>query len=206
MSEFLIAEESLAQREILGSKFIALAEPLEKKEDLEPLLGKIQERFPKASHYCYAAKASTFEACSDDGEPARSAGVPFLDLLHKKGISYGLIVVVRYFGGTKLGAGRLARVYRDVAAVCLNNAIFAEILPGIELELDLDYPAFESLKKQSEKSSLEIKVLSFGERVRLLFFGDAKIIPSWVGALPPGTIVSRKEIAIQRRIEHDSQQ
>jgi len=206
MKELLIAEESLAQSEILSSKFIAVAEPLIEAKGLESLLLALQARYPKASHYCYAAKVLSFEACSDDGEPARSAGVPLLSLLKKKEIAYGAIVVVRYFGGTKLGAGRLARYYRETAAQSLNQATFAEILPGIEAELDLDYPTFESLKKYSEKGELEIEVLSFGERVRLLLRGDAKIIPSWLLALPQGVVQKCREIKLQRRIAHDSKQ
>jgi putative IMPACT (imprinted ancient) family translation regulator len=188
MKELLIAEESLAQSEILSSKFIAVAEPLIEAKGLELLLLALQARYPKASHYCYAAKVLSFEACSDDGEPARSAGVPLLDLLKKKEIAYGAIVVVRYFGGTKLGAGRLARYYRETAAQSLNQAAFAEILPGLEVELELDYPTFESLKKRAEKEKVELKVLSFDERVRLLLRGDAKIIPSWLSSLPLGAI------------------
>ena len=206
MKELLIAEETLANCEILRSKFIALAEPLTDPKDLEPLLSNIQARYPKASHYCYAAKVLSFEACSDDGEPARSAGVPFLDLLHKKEIAYGAIVVVRYFGGTKLGAGRLARVYRETAALCLNQAAFAEILPGLEVEIEVDYSRFESLKSKAERSAISLKVLSFGERVRLLLRGDAKIIASWLTALPEGAIQRSQAIQLQRRIEHDSKQ
>jgi putative IMPACT (imprinted ancient) family translation regulator len=206
MKELLIAEESLAQSEILSSKFIAVAEPLIEAKGLELLLLALQARYPKASHYCYAAKVLSFEACSDDGEPARSAGVPLLDLLKKKEIAYGAIVVVRYFGGTKLGAGRLARYYRETAAQSLNQAAFAEILPGLEVELELDYPTFESLKKRAEKEKVELKVLSFDERVRLLLRGDAKIIPSWLSSLPLGAIQKRREIKLQRRITHDSKQ
>src|SRR5574344_2970200 len=154
MKELLIEKESLANQEILASKFIALAEPLRDPQDLEPLLAHLKQRYPKASHYCYAAKVLSFEACSDDGEPSRSAGVPFLDLLHKKEIAYGLIVVVRYFGGTKLGAARLARTYRETAALCLNQAAFAEIIPGLEEEIEVDYSRFESLKSEAERSAI----------------------------------------------------
>ena len=202
MSSLIPEKESSYTFEILSSSFIALLLPLKEKEEVDSLLAEIKARYPKASHYCYAAKVLSFEACSDDGEPARSAGVPLLSLLKKKEIAYGAIVVVRYFGGTKLGAGRLARYYRETAAQSLNQATFAEILPGIEAELDLDYPTFESLKKYSEKGELEIEVLSFGERVRLLLRGDAKIIPSWLLALPQGVVQKCREIKLQRRIAH----
>jgi putative IMPACT (imprinted ancient) family translation regulator len=206
MKELLIAEESLASFEILGSKFIAIAEPLKAPQELEILLGELKQRYPKASHYCYAAKVLSFEACSDDGEPSRSAGVPFLDLLHKKEIAYGLIVVVRYFGGTKLGAARLARTYRETAALCLNHATFAEIIPGKEDEIAVDYPTFESLKKQAERMGATLKVLSFEERVRLLLSGDAKIVTSLASTLPQGSLLCEKDISVQRSMNHDSKQ
>jgi putative IMPACT (imprinted ancient) family translation regulator len=206
VSSLIPEKESLYRYEILGSSFIALLEPLEKEEDLASLLGAIKDRYPKASHYCYAAKVLSFEACTDDGEPSRSAGVPLLDLLHKKEIAYGLIVVVRYFGGTKLGAARLARTYRETAAECLNQAAFAEIIPGLEEEIEVDYPTFESLKKSALRAGLSLKVLSFGERVRLLLTGDAKIVSSFVSALPNGSAKNERSISVKRSLNHDSKQ
>ena len=198
--------ESLYRFEILGSVFIALLDPLEKESDLAPALKAIEERYPKASHYCYGAKVLAFEACSDDGEPARSAGVPLLDLLHKKEIAYGLLAVVRYFGGTKLGAARLARTYRETASECLKEAAFAEIIPGLEEEIELDYPSFERLKSQAERAFLPLKVISFGERVRLLLSGDAKIVPSFAEGLPKGSVQAERKISVKRSLNHDSKQ
>jgi putative IMPACT (imprinted ancient) family translation regulator len=198
MNELIPEGESLYSFEILSSRFIALLEPLANKEDLESSLAAIKKRYPGASHYCYAAKVRCFEACSDDGEPARSAGLPFLDLLRKKNIAYGFLVVVRYFGGTKLGASRLARVYRETAAICVNQAAFAEIIPALEIELSLDYSTFERLKKRAEKEGISVKVLSFDERVRLLLRGDAKIMPSFVSELPPSSLLSQKDCTITR--------
>jgi uncharacterized YigZ family protein len=205
MNELIPEKDFIYRYTILNSLFIALLLPLQKEEELSSRLGKIKKDYPKASHYCYAAKVLSFEACSDDGEPSRSAGVPFLDLLHKKEIAYGLLVVVRYFGGTKLGAGRLARVYRETAANCVNEATFAEIIPGLEVEIEVDYPTFENLKARGEKAGLEIKPLSFDERVRLLLRGDAKIVPSWLEALPSGSVLVKKAISIQRSGRHDSE-
>ena len=206
MSGMIPAEESLYAYAILGSRFLALLVPLERQEDFEPKLTEIKERYPKASHYCYGVRVRSFEGCSDDGEPARSAGIPLLDLLRRKEIVAGLLVVIRYFGGIKLGAGRLTRVYRETATKCLNQATFAEIRPGEEVELEVDYPTFESLKKQAERNGVSLKVLFFDERVRLLLRGDAKIIASWLAGLPQRAIRTRRDIEFQRRIEHDSKQ
>jgi putative IMPACT (imprinted ancient) family translation regulator len=108
MKELLIAEEMLANCEILRSKFIALAEPLTDPKDLEPLLSNIQARYPKASHYCYAAKVLSFEACSDDGEPARSAGFPCSNLAEERNRLWRLWWSATS-AGRSLGAGRFAR-------------------------------------------------------------------------------------------------
>jgi len=204
MSSLIPEKESSYTFEILSSSFIALLLPLKEKEEVDSLLAEIKARYPKASHYCYAAKVLSFEACSDDGEPARSAGLPLLEILRKKDIAYGLLVVVRYFGGTKLGANRLARTYRETAANCANNATFAEIIPALEAEVSLDYSSFEALKKPAENSGVELKVLSFDERVRLLLRGDAKIMPSFLSALPKGSLIAEKESTIQRSIGYDS--
>jgi putative IMPACT (imprinted ancient) family translation regulator len=206
VSSLIPEKESLYRYEILGSSFIALLEPLQKESDLPASLAKIKERYPKASHYCYAAKILAFEACSDDGEPSHSAGLPLLDLLHKKEIGYGLLAVVRYFGGRKLGAARLARTYRETAAECLNQADFAEIIPGLEMEIEVDYPTFERLRKAAERNGLSVKVISFSERVRLLLIGDAKIVPSFAESLPKGAVIRTKDTVIQRSKKHDSEQ
>jgi uncharacterized YigZ family protein len=204
MNELIPEKEYCYTYEILASRFIALLLPLRDSSNLEGTLEEIRQRYPKASHYCYATRVRSFEGCSDDGEPAHSAGLPLLEILRKKDIAYGLLVVVRYFGGTKLGASRLARVYRETAAICVNEATFAEIIPALEAEVSLDYSSFEALKKPAESAGVELKVLSFDERVRLLLRGDAKIMPSFLSTLPNGSVIAQKESTIQRSIGYDS--
>jgi putative IMPACT (imprinted ancient) family translation regulator len=183
---------------LLGSRFIALLFPLQKEGDLPGLLAQVEERYPKATHYCYAARAGVFERCNDDGEPPKSAGFPLLTLLRKKAIAFGLLVVVRYYGGTKLGLPRLKRTYADAALLCLMKAAFAEIVPGMEMELALDYPQFESLKKEFDRDKEDYEIEEYGEKVRLLWRGDAKLATAYLTRLPPSAVLRQRESPYKR--------
>jgi putative IMPACT (imprinted ancient) family translation regulator len=200
---FEVLAENQEELTILASRFIALLLPLPRPEDLKSLLSAVEERFPKANHYCYAAVANGFEGCSDDGEPSHTAGLPLLQLLQRRQIDYTLLVVVRYFGGTKLGLPRLKRTYSEIAERCLNKATFAEIIPGFAMEMEMTYHDFESLKKQWDQSDCEYKVLTYGEKVRLLWRGDAKLATSLESLLPKEEVLSKQEIVYPRRIAHD---
>lgn len=106
-----IKERKLARIEVNKSKFISILIPLENIDDFKPLLENIKKEFPKAKHYVYAYRVGTASKSSDDREPKGTAGRPLLELLHKKDINNAALVVVRYYGGTNLGASRLLRTY-----------------------------------------------------------------------------------------------
>lgn len=97
--------------EIKKSKFIAFAYQLETKDEVKSTLEDLKKAHPKARHICYAYKLSNTAGMSDDGEPQGTAGKPMFNLLNMKNVDNTLVVVVRYFGGKKLGAGGLIRAY-----------------------------------------------------------------------------------------------
>jgi putative IMPACT (imprinted ancient) family translation regulator len=185
---------------VLGSSFIALLGPLSEGLVFEDVLTKIKKDYPKATHYVYAYLQADHEKCSDDGEPAHSSGRPLLELLKKKELSQVYLVVVRYFGGSKLGLGRLTRTYLSSGEEVIKEAAFAEIMDGIEAEILLDYPHFESVKKEADRLGVEVKVLSYDERVRLLLVGDAKIVPSLIGSLKKEELLKETSITYLRSI------
>lgn len=113
--------------EVLSSKFIAIAFPLSTKEEFKSLLDQIKKDYKKAKHYCYAFRANNGTKSSDDGEPKGVAGRPILELLYKKDLMNVACVVVRYFGGTKLGASRLLRTYLKVAIETIEMCQLEEI-------------------------------------------------------------------------------
>ena len=95
------------------SRFIALLHPLSSDEDFDDHFEKSKKTYRDARHYTFAFRYGNLEKCSDDGEPQNTAGLPLLNLLKNHNLVNTAIIVVRYFGGKKLGAGRLLRTYVD---------------------------------------------------------------------------------------------
>ena len=112
--------------EIKKSKFIGLSFFVENTEQIEPILSKLKHDYADATHICYAYVLETQEKCSDDGEPSGTAGKPILEVIKKMGLKNVLTVVVRYFGGVKLGAGGLSRAYSDCAVEVIQASKIAE--------------------------------------------------------------------------------
>jgi uncharacterized YigZ family protein len=122
-----IHETFVGEFKSLNSKFIAYAYPFHQKEALQGILGQLKKEHPKARHWCYAYRIGyqneEFRA-NDDGEPSGSAGKPILNQLYSHEVKNALIVVVRYFGGTKLGVPGLIEAYKEAANDALKNANF----------------------------------------------------------------------------------
>ena len=110
------------QIEVMKSKFIAYLLPLEKEEDFKPILADLRKEHKKARHIVYAYRTGMKSKSCDDGEPKGTAGHPLLELLYKKDINNVALLVVRYFGGTKLGAGRLLRTYLQAGIDAVNES------------------------------------------------------------------------------------
>ena len=107
-----------------GSRFIALAYPVESEDEVRDIVAGLRKEYHDARHHCYAYRigkdGSTWRA-SDDGEPSGSAGRPILGQIDSAGLSDCLVVVVRYFGGTLLGTGGLMVAYREASKAALDN-------------------------------------------------------------------------------------
>lgn len=129
---------------IKNSRFITLIFKVETKEEIQKLLEKIKEHYPKATHYCYAYITSSYKKTSDDGEPSGTAGTPILNILEKEQITNVLAVVIRYFGGIKLGAGGLIRAYSKSISKALISTNKIELVKGLQVDIEFDY------KKQKE--------------------------------------------------------
>ena len=110
--------------EINKSRFLAYKLDLNSVEEVKPFIEKLKKEHKKARHFCYAYvfnKDIVSEKCSDDGEPGGTAGYPILNVIKKKNLTNILVVVVRYFGGIKLGAGGLTRAYTKCCAGVLED-------------------------------------------------------------------------------------
>ena len=123
---FVVEQEYINQIEVMKSKFIAYLIPLKQEEDFKPLLANLRKEHKKARHIVYAYRVGMKSKSCDDGEPKGTAGHPLLELLYKKDLTDVVLLVVRYFGGTKLGAGRLLRTYLQAGINVVDSASLIE--------------------------------------------------------------------------------
>lgn len=121
MSSMIVEGKYEALTEVMKSKFIALLMPIKDEEEFKNILKDIRKEHRKARHVVYAYRLGQSYKSNDDGEPKGTAGRPLLELLLKKDINNCALIVVRYFGGTKLGAGRLLRTYVQAGVNVINK-------------------------------------------------------------------------------------
>jgi uncharacterized YigZ family protein len=119
-TKFVLAGEAHLQQEVRKSRFLARAERIEDAEAALAFVARVAER--DATHNCWAYRVGALYRFSDDGEPAGTAGKPILQAIDAQNIDHAVVVVTRWFGGIKLGAGGLARAYGGCAAECLRIA------------------------------------------------------------------------------------
>lgn len=121
-----------------GSKFLGFAFPVNNEEDLKAALTEIRLEHPKATHHCYAFRlglqGENYRA-TDDGEPSGSAGLPIYNQLLANDLTNILIIVVRYYGGTKLGVSGLVKAYKESAKLTLEecNIVTKELESRVEI-------------------------------------------------------------------------
>jgi uncharacterized YigZ family protein len=161
-----ISSASYAELIIKKSKFVAICTPVSTKQEVDNFLTNLKKEYEGATHLCYAyVLEAGEEKASDDGEPSGTAGMPILNIIKRKALTNILVVVIRYFGGVKLGAGGLIRAYSKTANECLTNAQIVEFVEYLECEIKLDYEEFNVLDKLKEKDLFEVIKKQYLERV-----------------------------------------
>ena len=152
-----------------GSKFIGFAFPVDDEAELKKSLQKIREEHPKATHRCYAyrlgIKGENYRA-NDDGEPSGSAGLPIYNQLLAHEITNVLVIVVRYYGGTKLGVSGLVKTYKESAKITLEEAEIVKKELESEIEISFGF---------SQQNQIFTLLSKFDGRI-LDFLSDEKCI------------------------------
>lgn len=166
------ARETRTELEIKRSRFISIAAPVDTVSDCQAYIQRIRDEFPDARHHCVAFIAgspgnSQCYGMSDDGEPSGTAGKPMFNVLQHSGLGEVLVVVVRYFGGIKLGTGGLVKAYSQATQQVLDALETVEVRPFFRVLIDADY-AFESDIRHwlGELSSRNLQV-DYGAQVRI---------------------------------------
>ena len=140
-----ILENYVTEIEVERSRFIALLFPLKSEDEVSSLLEEVKKEYRNARHYCYAYRFNDSERASDDGEPKGTAGRPMLDLLQKNDLQHVLLVVVRYFGGILLGAGRLLRTYVASGKAVLGLATIVPIQTVYKYQFKIDVDELDNV-------------------------------------------------------------
>lgn len=153
--------------EIQRSKFICRLIKLNSFDQIDEELSKIKKDWSGATHYCYAYLFENKKRCSDDGEPSGTAGMPILNVLENNDLNNILCVVVRYFGGIKLGAGGLVRAYTQSVTNTLELTELSEIKKGKKVEII--FPYNQDKKINYLLSNFTILEKHFDENIKYIF-------------------------------------
>jgi uncharacterized YigZ family protein len=169
---FLIpAEEKRAEHKVMNSRFVASIGPAESIDAAKAFLARIRAEFPDASHnvpaFVIGGGNSSTDFCSDDGEPSGTAGRPILTVLKGSGLGDVVVVVSRYFGGTKLGKGGLVKAYTESAQLVVSTVPRARRILVGEFSISLPYPLLEKARKSVRAHHGTIISEEFSETIQM---------------------------------------
>lgn len=166
------ASQGQAETIIKKSRFITRVFPVDTEEQAEDILKEIRELHKDATHNVYAWQVGvnkTVQRCSDDGEPGGTAGRPVLEVIKQNDLVNVLVIVTRYFGGIKLGAGGLIRAYSLAAREGIVSAGIVEKALHGKYKVTVDYSFFGQVQSVLEKCST-IEDVTYGEQVCFSIF------------------------------------
>jgi uncharacterized YigZ family protein len=142
-----------------SSKFFGYAYPIQSEEEVKPIIDILRKQHPHAVHYCYAYQIGTEKIsyrANDDGEPSNTAGAPIYGQIQSFGLTNVLLVVVRIFGGIKLGVGGLITAYKTTAQMVLEEAEIIEKTIDIHFLISFDYKNMNKVMRVIKEKKLDI--------------------------------------------------
>lgn len=142
-----IKENTISKYEINKSIFICCLYKINSIDEVKTYLEEAKNNFKDATHYTYTYIIDEARKSSDDGEPGGTAGVPIMEVLLKHELNYVLCIVIRYFGGIKLGAGGLVRAYRKSACIGIDNSTLLNLVDGYKIEITASYEEQKNIEK-----------------------------------------------------------
>jgi uncharacterized YigZ family protein len=142
-----------------NSKFFGYAFPITSEEEIKSIVNNLRKQHFGAGHFCYAFQLGTdtvsFRA-NDDGEPSNSAGMPIYGQIQSFGLTNVLVVVVRFFGGVKLGVGGLIFAYKTAAQMALEESVILEKTIDVHFQISFDYKNMNKVMRIIKEKNLEI--------------------------------------------------
>ncbi|MFJ5871353.1 IMPACT family protein [Dietzia maris] len=179
------------------SRFVAVLRRCDDEEDARALIAELRAAHPSARHHCSGfivdvPGASRIERSSDDGEPSGTAGTPMLDVLRGSGLTGVCAVVVRWFGGTKLGTGGLARAYSAAVSEAVDAAWrdgrVAEVTRTPAWTAEVDHSVAGGLEGALRSVGARVMDVDYGRRVRLTVAGELDVVGPILAARTSGGV------------------
>lgn len=159
--------------EVKKSRFITRLGPVHNKEQALAVLNDARRDHPEARHHCSAyligaPHSAQLAAMDDDGEPAGTAGKPIFNVISHKQVGDVAVVVIRYFGGIKLGAGGLVRAYAGATQAAFEQARFCQKTPQASVEITCDFAQESTLRRWLSEHQGQLQTVTYGQPVRLM--------------------------------------
>ena len=155
-----------------NSKFYGYAFPVSSEEEVKQYLEELKKKHHQARHWCYAwqlGKEDFQYRANDDGEPSNSAGMPIYGQIQSFEVTDVLIVVVRYFGGVKLGVGGLIQAYKTTAQMALENSRIVKRTIDKVFQVQFDYPEMNAVMRLIKEHNLKIVSQDLGIDCKIVF-------------------------------------
>ena len=173
MTDYKVPAAPLVFEQIINkSRFITHIARASNKDQAKDFISNIKTLYPDARHHCWAyiaghPKATIDIGFSDDGEPSGTAGKPILNVLQHRGVGEIVLVVVRYFGGIKLGAGGLVRAYSSSASLAMEKLESITLIASKDFVITFDYTLERSIKHLLDTNNITVKQAGYAEKVKL---------------------------------------
>lgn len=155
------------------SVFIGHAKPVETEEEAREFIDEMKYKYKDATHNVWAytiGETMNIQRYSDDGEPQGTAGIPTLEVIKKEDLRNVVIVVTRYFGGVKLGAGGLVRAYTKGAKIGLEAGKIVEKKPFIEVDISVDYTLLGKIQNELANREYTVKDIEYTDSVNIIVY------------------------------------
>jgi len=166
---FTLAQPAHSKIDIKKSRFIGLVTAVAGRPEALAEVARLRAEHPDATHVCWALLAGGHSGASDDGEPGGTAGLPMLNVLRHQDLEQVLAVVVRYYGGIRLGAGGLVRAYTDAVAQALLQAEKIELVATVTLCAAVPYSLEGTLRRLLQQSGATLDKVAHEDVVNISF-------------------------------------
>lgn len=188
-----ILEEKQTIIEVEKSKFISIVKNVKNPAEVDSFLKNLKKEHQKARHICYAYKIGNIIKFSDDGEPSGTAGKPILNLIEVSNLNNIIIFVIRYFGGTLLGSGRLLRTYAASAKKVIDESKLVEVEECNKVTLECSYDIYDEVSYFLKNMHFTIIKINFNDNIIIEFFEPLDFKENLEERFYPKVKVSYKE-------------